>query len=61
MLGKLYSKNRFTKKLNILTLKDAIRKTCDEIADTDDDFMFNPTFVALDAISSSIAKLDRKP
>lgn len=58
MLGWLYSRNRFTHKTNVESLKDEINKTKDEILNSDEKFMINPIFLALEEIASSIYKLN---
>ena len=60
MLVWLYTKNKFTGKLNIKTIEDEIKKTHDEIADSDDDFMYNPIFQALNTIQTSLWKINNK-
>ena len=61
MLSRLYAKNRFTRKPNILVIKNEIEKTKEHIADTNDDFMFDDTALAMDKLLTAIAKLDRIP
>jgi hypothetical protein len=61
MLNFLYSKNRFTKDLNYNTIIEMIKKTCDEIADTNDSFMADDTFIALNYIKSSLSKINKIP
>ena len=57
MITWLYTKNRFTHKLNIKTINEILKQRMDEIADSDDDFMFNKTFIALNEIESSLSKI----
>jgi hypothetical protein len=61
MLVWLYSKNRFTGKLNVETLEKEMKKTRDEVVDSDDRFMKNPIYLAFDYIQTSIWKLNRIP
>ena len=61
MLSFLYSKNRFTKESNYKTIVREIEKTCDEIVDSDDGFMGNKTFIALNWIKDSLSKLNKIP
>ena len=61
MVSWLYSKNKFTKKLNFYTVNDEIDKTMDEISNNDDGFMKNKIFIALDKIKTSMRKLNKIP
>ena len=44
-------------KLNIKTINEILKQRMDEIADSDDDFMFNKTFIAFNEIESSLSKI----
>ena len=61
MLSWLYSKNKFTKKLNYNTVMDYLKKNCDEIADSNNSFMGDDIFIALSWIENSLSKLNRVP
>lgn len=60
LLEWLYSKNAFTGKTNVKTVEEEMRKTCDELADSDDGFMKNPVYLAFNYLQSSIWKLNKK-
>ena len=61
MLAWLYSRNKFTGKVNAQTIFNEMKKTMDEVCDSDDYFLYNDLFLALDHILTSINKLNKRP